>query len=173
MIALRVLVLAVAASCAAGCGYRVAGRADLLPKQIKTIAVPAFGNVTTRYKLADQLAAAVTRELITRTRYQVVADPGQADAILQGAVANIFTFPTLFDPATGRAAGVQMSVVLQITLRERATGAVLYNQPALEFRERYEISTDPLAYFDESGPALERLSREVARGLVSSILENF
>ena len=28
--------------CSAGCGYRIAGRADTLPRTIRTIAVPAF-----------------------------------------------------------------------------------------------------------------------------------
>jgi hypothetical protein len=40
--------------------------------------------------------------------------------------------------------------------------------------QRYEISvTFPKAYFEESDAALDRLSRDVARDLVSSILENF
>ena len=37
---------------AEGCGYHIAGQGDLLPKGLKTIAVPAFSNVTTRYDLA-------------------------------------------------------------------------------------------------------------------------
>jgi len=43
----------------------------------------------------------------------------------------------------------------------------------LDFRERYEVSTDPQAYFDESGPAMQRLSKDVARSVVSTILEHF
>ena len=71
----------------------------------------------------------------------------------------------LDDPitTTGRAAGIQIAVVLQVTLTERATGKVLYSRPSCEIRQRYEVSTEQQAYFDESGPALERLSREVAR----------
>ncbi|MGH9630933.1 MAG: LPS assembly lipoprotein LptE [Bryobacteraceae bacterium] len=156
-----------------GCGYRVAGRADLLPDTIQTIAVPAFGNLTTRYKLSDRLPAAITRELVTRTRYQIVSDPDQADAVLQGAVTNYISSPTVFDQATSRASGVQMSVYLQVSLVERSNGAVLYTQPNMEFRQRYEISTDQIAYFEESDIALNRLSQDVARTLVSSILENF
>jgi hypothetical protein len=155
------------------CGYRVAGRADLLPKNLKSIAVPAFGNVTTRYKLGDLLPAAITREFISRTRYQIVPDPNNADAILSGSVVNFFAYPTTFDPNTNRAAGVQAIVMLQIALRERTTGAVLFNQPNMQFRQNYEISVDPKAYFDESDAALERLSRDVARSVVSAVLENF
>jgi hypothetical protein len=43
----------------------------------------------------------------------------------------------------------------------------------MEVRERYEISVDPRAYFDESDTAAERLSRDVARSIVSAILSGF
>ena len=155
------------------CGYKVAGKADLLPKHLHTIAIPAFSNVTMSYKLTDRLPNALAREFIARTRYQVIADVNEADMVLTGGVANVIAYPSTFDPLTGRAAGVQVQVVMQITLRERATGKVLYSHPALDFRERYEISTDPQAYFDESAPAFERLSHGVARNVVSAILEMF
>jgi hypothetical protein len=156
----------------AGCGYHVSGHADLLPKNIKTIAVPAFGNVTIRYKLADRIPAAITREFIERTRYTVVADPKQADAILSGALVNFVSYPTTYDPVTSRASGVQAIVNVQLMLMDK-TGKVLFNRPNMEVRERYEISVDPSGYFDESGPAMDRLARDVARSVVSAVLENF
>ncbi|MCC6344602.1 MAG: LptE family protein [Bryobacterales bacterium] len=155
------------------CGYHVAGRADALPKSIKTIAVPAFGNNTTRYRLSDRLPQAITREFISRTRYQVVPDVNAADAILQGSVVNVLSFPTTFDTQTGRAAGVQINVYLNLNLTERTTGKVLYSNPNMEVRERYEISIDPLAYFEESETALDRLSKEVAGAVVSRVIEMF
>src|ERR1035437_1868994 len=39
----------------AGCGYHVSGHGDMLPKTVQTIAIPAFGNLTSRYKLARTL----------------------------------------------------------------------------------------------------------------------
>jgi hypothetical protein len=50
---------------------------------------------------------------------------------------------------------------------------VLFNRPHLEFRQRYEISVNQVQYFEESEPALERLSRDVARTVVSTVLEAF
>ena len=155
------------------CGYHVGGHTNLLPKTIKTIAVPAFANVTPNYRLPVLLTADVTRELISRTHYAIVADPSQADAILTGLVANFVTYPTIFDPISGRATGVQAIVFLQLTLTDRQTGKVLFSRPASEFRERYEIATDPQQYFDESGTAIQRLSRDVARSVVTAILETF
>ena len=156
------------------CGYHVAGKADLVPKTVHTIAIPAFGNITTRYKLTDHLPEAISREFIARTRYQIVNDPAQADAVLRGAVINYFAYPTIFDQQTGRASGLQVNVTMQVSLVERATGKVIFTRPSFDVRQRYEISTtSATAYFEESDAALDRLSRDVARDIVSAILESF
>lgn len=172
MIAGRVLLLA-AALLASSCGYHVSGHSDLLPESIRTVAIPAFGNGTGRYRLTEMMPRALTREFITRTRYKVVGKENEADAVLRGAVLNYMFFPSVIDERSGRAAGVQLLVVLQLQLVERASGKVLYSQPAMEVRNRYEIAIDPKAYFEESDLALERVSRDVARTVVSSVLENF
>jgi hypothetical protein len=64
-------------------------------------------------------------------------------------------------------------VGLRLTLRERATGKILYSRPNYEIRERYEISINPSAYFEESDSALARASQQTAQQVVSSILEAF
>lgn len=159
------------------CGYHIAGQADMMPKSVKVIAVPAFENITVRYKLTDQMPNAIAHEFIARSRYKVVSDPGQADAVLKGAVVNYTSFPTVFDQTTGRASGLQVNVRLQITLTDRVTGKVLFSRPSYEYHQRYEISVSgPNAaqqYFEESATALQRLCGDVARDIVSAILENF
>jgi hypothetical protein len=159
----------------ASCGYHVSGKGDLLPKNLHTIAVPAFQNVTSHYRLNDTLPEALSRELMARTRYKVVPDVKDADAILRGTVVNYFSFPAVFDPANGRASGLQVSVTMQVSLIERSTGKELFSRRAFEMRQTYEFSpsTAPQAYFDESEPALARLSRDAARYVVSALLESF
>src|SRR6266853_5726238 len=44
-----------------GCGYHVAGKANLVPVEVRTIAVVPWGNVSIQYKLSDYLAEAVSR----------------------------------------------------------------------------------------------------------------
>jgi hypothetical protein len=143
----------------------------MLPKTIQTIAIPAFGNLTSRYKLARLLPEDMGRELLSRTRYKIVADPNRADAVLTGTLNNFVAYPTI--SAGGRSTTVEAVVTLQVTLTNKATGAILFTRAGAEFRERYEISIDPKAYFDESGTAMERLSKSVARSVVSAILEKF
>lgn len=169
----RMWLAAVPVAALTGCGYRVAGKASTVPKTVRTIAVPAFDNSTTRYRLTDALPLYIGRELLSRTRFQVIEDASQADAVLEGRIATVTVFPTVFDPLTGRAAGVEAHVILDIKLRERLTGNYIYNQPALAYRQRYEISTNPKEYFDESTTAFVRLSRDVARSVVSAVIEGF
>jgi hypothetical protein len=155
------------------CGYRVAGHSDLLPRSLHSIAIPPFENLTTRYTLSDRLPQAISREFISRTRYRIVTERNEADAVLQGAVVNVMTWPNVSDPVSGRSTGVQISVYLQVVLKERETGKVLFSRPNMEFRQRYEIAVDQSAYFEESDLALQRLSEDVARTVVSSVLEAF
>jgi hypothetical protein len=157
----------------ASCGYHVGGHTNLLPRTIKIVAVPEFGNGTPQYRLPVLLTADVTRELISRTHYTVVADPGLADAVLVGAVVSHNNYPIIFDPVSGRASAVQVVVTLSLTLTDRHTGKVLFSRTGYEFRERYEVALDPQQYFDESSTAMQRLSKDVARSVVSAILENF
>ena len=157
----------------AACGYHVAGKGDLLPKDIRTIAVTPFFNVTSRYKIEQYLTRSVSHEFLSRTRYKVVADESQADAVLRGGVINIYLTPIIFDPASNRASTIQAITQLQVTLTERKTGKVLYQNQNFEARQRYEISIDPKAYLEESEVGLQRLSESVARNLVSAILEQF
>lgn len=156
------------------CGYHVAGKANLVPKTVHTIAIPPFDNATVRYKLTDLLPQDIGREFISRTSYQVISDPTQADAVLRGTVINYLAFPTLIDQATGRTSALQVIVRLSVTLTERATGKVIFTRPFYEAHERYEAAvTNNYQYFDESGAAVQRLSKDVARDMVTSILDNF
>lgn len=166
------LALVILALGLSACGYRVVGSADSLPKTIHTIAIPQVGNVTTQYKLSDQLGTYLTREFISRTRYRIVVAPNDADATLTCRVANFVSYPTILDPGAGRATGVQVIVSISVTLRDKA-GAVLFTQPNFEVRERYEISIDPKNYFDENEPATQRLAQDVARTIVSAVLTKF
>ena len=135
--------------------------------------MPAFVNATTRYKITDVMAEAITREFITRTRYKIVANPNEADAVLHGTVLNYTSATTVLDPTTGRASAVDIHIYLRLELVERATGKVLYTRPIMDVRERYQVSVDASAFFEESDPAIRRASEETARQVVSAILDNF
>jgi hypothetical protein len=155
------------------CGYHVAGKADLVPKSVQTIAVPAFRTPTTKYRLVDILPQQISREFMARTRFQIVNDATVADAVLSGAVNNVLVLPAVSDPTTGKATSIRVVVYLSVVLTNRVTGKVLYSHPNWAVHEDYEDAVDPHQFFDESGAAYDRLTKDVARDLVSAIIENF
>lgn len=155
------------------CGYKVAGKADNLPRELKVIAIPAFENKTSWMRLEQRLTSAVMEEFIARSRYRVVGQPEKADAVLRGVVELVSSAPVIFDPSTGRATHVLVTVRVGVTLRDRRTQKVLFAEPSLVFREQYEITGDLNSFFEERAPALDRLARDFAATLVSAILENF
>jgi outer membrane lipopolysaccharide assembly protein LptE/RlpB len=155
------------------CGYHTAGHAVTLPANVQTIAIPAFVNRTQTFKIEQRLTAAVVQEMVTRTRYHIVNEPSDSsDATLRGIVTSTSTSPLTYDSQTGRASSALVVVTAKVTLTDRQ-GKVLYENPSYLFREEYQVSSELSSFFEEDSPALERLSREFARTLVSNVLEGF
>jgi outer membrane lipopolysaccharide assembly protein LptE/RlpB len=169
----RASLLAASLAVLTGCGYHITGRGDLLPKTLHTIAIPAFGNTTTRQTLARLLTSDTVREFISRTRYRIIDDPNEADAVLHGILTEFSVNPVIFDPQTGRATTVHVRATIQLTLIERATGKTILARPNMQWDERYQVAVNPQAYFDESSTAIRRVSQSMAHAVVSAVLENF
>jgi outer membrane lipopolysaccharide assembly protein LptE/RlpB len=164
--------LALALTCSSGCGYHTAGHSNVLPPDLRMVAIPAFVNQTQTYKIEQTLTAAVTREFATRTRYQITSDQGSADATLRGTVLSAATTPLTYDTKTGRASTVLVVVSMNVSLTD-GKGRILYQDPSYVFREQYQISQQLSTFFEEDSPAFKRLSADFARTLVSNILEAF
>jgi hypothetical protein len=169
------------------CGYHVGGTSSRLPPGLKVIAVPALENQTNQYRVEQRMTQAVVREFLARTKYRVVSTEESADAVLHGAITSLESSPVVFDTtptpnaptsptattSTARATTMLISVHMKVSLEERETKKILYKNDDYLFREAYEISTDPGTFFDEQGPALDRMARDFASRLVADVVENF
>jgi len=169
------------------CGYRVGGIASKLPAGLKVIAVPAIQNDTNRYRIEQRMTEAVVHEFLARTKYRIVSTEDSADAVLHGEITSLEAIPIVFDTTPGpnsapipninatttSATAMLVSVHMKVSLEERETRNILYKNDNYLFREPYELSTDPSKFFDEQGPALDRMSRDFASRLVADVLENF
>jgi hypothetical protein len=144
-----------------------------LPSSVKTIAVPAMENRTSRYRIEQLLTEAVVREFLVRRSYRIVSDPAVADAVLRGKVTGLESSALLFDTTTGRATTMLVTVRCEVVLEERETQNVLYRNDNFMFRNEYEISTDVNSFFEEQDPALRRLAQDFAQRLVSAVVEGF
>jgi hypothetical protein len=158
---------------AVGCGYHAGAHGSRLPSGVKTIAVPAFTNQTQSYRVEQVLTAAVVREFVTRTQFRVLPEiSNDADAILRGTVVSAAAAPLTYDSQTGRASTALVTVTMRVSLVDRK-GLVLYDNPNYTFREQYQVSREVSSFFEEDAPALDRLARDFARTLVSSVVEAY
>ena len=155
------------------CGYHTTTHYVRLPDSVHTIAVPAFTNQTQNYRVEQVLTSAVVREFVTRTKFRISSEPSDdADATLRGTVTTMQLAPLTYDSQTGRASSALVTVTMRVSLVDRK-GTVLFDQPNYTFREQDQVSRELTSFFEEDSPAVDRLSRDFARTLVSNILEAY
>jgi hypothetical protein len=159
------------------CGYSLAGRGSFLPAHIKAIGIPAFTNQTTVFDLETQVTSKVRSEFIGRGRYQILPEAGNVDAVLTGEIVDVSVVPTAFTEEQ-IAAGYVVTMTASVSLRDTSDDRILWENDRLVFRQEYEAQSgtnvlDPAAFFGQDANALERLTTDFARTVVSAILEAF
>jgi len=165
-----------------GCGYALAGRGNFLPSYIRTIGIPSLENHTSLFQIAQLVTDKVRTEFIGRGNYKIVPEDTGADAVLVGAVTNVTIVPTNFT-ADQTASRYTITVTANIQLRDVAKDTILWSNPSISIREEYDATSsltndpsgfvDPSAFFTQESNALERVSSEFSRAVVSAILEAF
>lgn len=166
-----------AAAAVGGCGYALAGRGSFLPDYVKTIGIPTFSNHTTVFNAETILSEKVRREFIGRGKYTVLPQASGVDAVITGEIAAITITPATFTPGQ-IASRYVITMTASVQLRDLHENKVLWENSNLVFRQDYEAqsgtsATDPSAFFGQDANALDRMSTEFAKTIVSSILEAF
>jgi hypothetical protein len=160
-----------------GCGYALAGRGSFLPAYIRTIGVPTFANRTVVFNIETMLTQKVRSEFIGRGKFQILPDASGVDALLTGEVTAVNIQPASFNPQQ-LASRYAITMTARIELRDIRENKILWENPSVMFRQEYDATggrsvIDPAAFFQQDTNALERMSTEFARTIVSAILEAF
>lgn len=161
-----------------GCGYALAGRGSFLPEYIMSIGVPTFANRTTVFNLETIVTQKVRAEFIGRGKFRILPDSTGVDALLVGDILSATLTPVSFNP-NQLASQYALTVSVRIELRDLRGNKTLWENPGLIFRQEYEPPQsggnpqDVSAFFGQDANALERMSSDFARTIVSSILEAF
>ncbi|MGH9820883.1 MAG: LPS assembly lipoprotein LptE, partial [Pyrinomonadaceae bacterium] len=161
----RVMVVAIVVFWAAGfteCYKPVTSSG--LPKDIKTIAVPAFQFEAQglRYRVESRFTEAVSKEIIRRGNgVKVQGSRTGADAVVEGNIRD-FSFSGVLLDTQGRARIYEVTIVVAVTIRDLRQNKVIYDNQNLVFRDSFEFSEDPRSFFNEEDPAVERMARAFA-----------
>jgi hypothetical protein len=179
---LLLVLIVLATPLMSGCGYSLAGRGSSLPSTIRTVGIPLFENATPVFELEQLLTERVRLEFISRGKYRVMPDAPGADAVLTGGITSVVITPTSFN-SDQQATRYAFAMVVKVEFRDAATNRIIYENPALSFREEYEVagnvagstlsSPDANAFLGQNSEAKERMANDFARSVVTSILEAF
>ena len=169
-----------AAVVGSGCGYALAGRGSFLPASIRTVAIPPIENRTTFYRTEQILTDKVRAEFIGRGKYRIVPDVNGADAVLTAELASIIVQPAALTQ-TQLASRYLFTVVIRAQFTDARSSEVLWSNDQLVFREEYELSAGPggvdvgqgASFLDTQATAFDRISTDIARTVVTAILEAF
>jgi outer membrane lipopolysaccharide assembly protein LptE/RlpB len=159
------------------CGYALAGRGSFLPDYIRTVGIPMLGNITPYETVEQVMTEQVRSEFIGRGKYKVLPQETGVDAVLTGEITGITITPASFTQEQ-QAARYIITVTARLEFKDLKTNKVLWENPALVFREEYQAAQgtgalDPNAFFGQEADALQRVASEFARSVVSGILEAF
>ncbi|HEV7902870.1 MAG TPA: LptE family protein, partial [Pyrinomonadaceae bacterium] len=144
-----------------------------LPSHIRTVAVPPFQNQALRYKIESRFTEAVANEIIRRGHgLRVQSEPEGADAVVDGVIRN-FAFGGVLLDERGRARIFEVTVVGAVTVRDQVQNRVLYDNQNYIYRGEYEFTSDPRTFFNEEDPAVQRIARNFAESLVSTLVHGF
>jgi len=171
------IVAGLLAASGAACGYALAGRGTFLPPDIKTVGIPPIENKTTFYRTEQILTEKVRAEFIGRGKYKIVPDSNGADAMLTAELGSIIVQPAALG-ANGLASRYLFTVVMRAQFTDTRSNEVLWSNDQLVFREEYELNAAPgdltgATFLDTQAPAFDRISNDIARTVVTAILEAF
>lgn len=160
-----------------GCGYSLAGRGTFLPPSIKVIGVPLFTNSTNVYELDRRITDKVRSELAGRGKYRVEPTTTGVDAVFSGVISSVTFIPTAYN-SSGLATRYVLTLTANVELRDVKADKVIWTNPALQFREEYDVltrtdATDAAAFLGNDLAVYEKLATEFARSVVSAMLEAF
>jgi hypothetical protein len=166
-----------------GCGYALEGRGIAQDPSIKRIGVPLFKDSTGRAGLDQKVTEKVIAELLKRGHFDVVQDATGIDALVEGTIVNYRAIPVGFNESgsgtesggKNRLEASRYAVVLTVAVKYSKPGVTepLWQTEQLSVRDETDVGDDPEAFFDREDQVLDRLSQNLAKTLVSSMLEAF
>ena len=161
-------------ACAA-CGYRLRSSRGEMPHGIQSLGIPTFRNLTTQYKIEQIISSAVLKEFALRTKIPIHSSSTGVDSVLDGEIRNISSTPVTFGTQTvgSQTFGSTFMVTVQISvkLKRLSDSSIIWKNENFLFREQYVLNANIKDFFAEENPALDRLARNFAVSLASTVLD--
>jgi hypothetical protein len=152
------------------CGYRLAGTGRQIPDHIHTIVIKNFVNKTTRYQAEQFVTFAVRDEFIRRSSLKLVENITQGDSLLEGEIVGFDVVPMSYSDSAS-ANLYRVIITLDVRFIDLETDQIIFESRRLNFSDSYEIDSGD--FFSQETRAIQKISKDFAASIVSTILENF
>jgi hypothetical protein len=176
---MRAALILTLAMMSSSCGYALAGRGSFLPDYIRVVGIPPIENRSTFQQVELVLTDKIRTEFIGRGKYTVVSEATGSDAVLTGEITGISAQPVSFNESQ-LASRSLFIMTMKVQLTDARTNTVLWSNDAMTFREESELTTrtssgiiDAGAFIDQERSSFDRIASDVARTVVTAILEAF
>jgi hypothetical protein len=175
MRAALILALAMVSS---SCGYALAGRGSFLPDYIRVIGIPPVENRSTYQQVELVLTDKIRTEFIGRGKYTVVPEATGSDAVLSAEITGVSAQPIGFNESQ-LASRYLFIMTMRVQLMDTRTNMVLWSNDSMTFREESELTsrtantTFDASFLDQERNSFDRIASDVARTVVTAILEAF
>ncbi len=154
------------------CGYHLAGTGTTLPPYVKKLYIPPINNMTPRAEIQSFFTSAIREEMIKRGK-KVVDSEEEADAELIGTITSFRMLPV---GITTGGEGRRFSIIItgKFYLKDLRTQRIIFQSSAYTYRTEYQAEGNRgINFLSLQSDAIDRIAREFARSMVSTILEGF
>jgi len=154
-----------------GCGYGFTGGVNNLPPDVRSIAIPIFVNNTSELGIETVFTNAVIDEFL-HSNLLPMKDESQADAVLLGTIKSVGFSSLAYDR---RDISIQDRVTLHldIVLRTRKDGRVLWQVKNLADNQEFEVYSDPVRTEANRKEAIREIAIRTAEKIHYRTFEDF
>jgi hypothetical protein len=165
-----------------GCGYHFSSIGPPLNIRLESLAIPPFSGSSSYAGIEDDFTAVVRQEFLTRSRVRLVEEKS-AQAVLRGRLYSVTTEPRTYTVTQQRIHGLlatdtvtrsrTLKVRLEISLKDKATGEIIWQDANLTDRASFRVSSDPLKTQHNQRRALIAIAKDLAERIYSRTMERF
>ncbi len=151
------------------CGYRLEGEGFAPSSGIRSIAIPTFTNETYEAGIETIVTNALLKEFIKDRRVKILGQD-EADAIMEGTVTSFTTSSVAYD-LSGVVLEYRTWVALDIIVKRKRGGEVLWSQRGLLESDTYRVSSDVRFTEAQKERAIQGIAEKLAGRIRRGVFE--
>ena len=167
----RGVLMVLAALLLTGCGYGFSGARGSFAPGVRTVFVDVFTNKTSEANADSIFRIAFNSQVVQMGDFKLAQSPGEADAILRGTILSLESLPLAYQ-SNNLSAQNRITVTMQISFEERASGKVLWANDAYTGTGDYPVTTVGVTEASRRD-ALTKLANDTAERAYRLMMSDF